>query len=64
MLVGSNFITDKRVVDVDLADGTRRKETWYLFRIPVKEYSTKVGNIPDFKSIRFIRIPRNDNRSE
>ena len=56
MLVGSNFITDKRVVDVDLADGTRRKETWYLFRIPVKEYSTKVGNIPDFKSIRFIRM--------
>lgn len=52
----NKFITDKRIVDVDLADGSRRKETWYLFRIPVKEYQTKVGNIPDFKSIRFIRM--------
>jgi cell surface protein SprA len=52
----NKFITDKRVVDVDLPDGTRRSETWYLFRIPVKEYQTKVGNIPDFKSIRFIRM--------
>src|SRR5215203_3843775 len=52
----NKYITDKRVVDVDLPDGTRRAETWYLFRIPIKEYDTKTGNIPDFKSIRFIRI--------
>jgi cell surface protein SprA len=52
----NQFITDKRIVDVDLVDGSRRKETWYLFRIPVKDYQTKVGNIPDFKSIRFIRM--------
>ena len=51
-----NYITDKRVVSVQLADNSRRTETWYLFRIPVKEYQAKVGNIPDFKSIRFIRM--------
>lgn len=56
MLVGTNFITDKREVDVNLADGTPRRETWYLFRIPVSEFTSKVGNIPDFKSIRFIRM--------
>lgn len=58
MAVGSNFITDIRPVDVDLADPQqgRRRENWYLFRIPVSEFTNKVGNIPDFKSIRFIRM--------
>lgn len=56
MPAGSNFITDKRLVNVNLADGTTRSETWYLFRIPVTQYQNKVGNIPDFKSIRFIRM--------
>ena len=50
------YITDKRRVEVSLADGTTRFEDWYLFRIPVKDYQTKVGNIPDFKSVRFIRM--------
>jgi cell surface protein SprA len=56
MAVGSNFITDKRTVNVTLANGSTRSETWYLFRIPVDQYQMKVGNIPDFKSIRFIRM--------
>ncbi len=56
MPVGSNFITDKRRIKARLADGSSRDETWYLFRIPIKEYAAKVGNIPDFKSIRFIRM--------
>ena len=33
-----------------------RTEKWYLFRIPVTAFESKVGNIPDFKSIRFIRM--------
>ena len=56
MLVGTNFITDKRVVNVNLPDNSTRPETWYLFRIPIAEYESKVGNIPDFKSVRFIRM--------
>ncbi|MCW3073265.1 MAG: hypothetical protein JWP69_334 [Flaviaesturariibacter sp.] len=56
MPVGSNYITDRRRVNVRLADGSSRQETWYLFRIPIREYQAKVGNIPDFKSIRFIRM--------
>ena len=56
MSVGNNFITDKRTVNVTLANGSTRSETWYLFRIPVNKYQMKVGNIPDFKSIRFIRM--------
>jgi cell surface protein SprA len=52
----TQFISDVRTVPVKLADGSSRNETWYLFRIPVDQYQLKVGNIPDFKSIRFIRM--------
>ncbi|HEY8396487.1 MAG TPA: cell surface protein SprA, partial [Flavihumibacter sp.] len=51
LVVGQNFITDERIIG---GDGPQQK--WYLFRIPIAEYEQKVGNIPDFKSIRFIRM--------
>lgn len=54
--VTNKYVTDVREVNVRLADGSARTEQWYLFRIPVKDYQAKVGNIPDFKSIRFIRM--------
>jgi cell surface protein SprA len=51
------YITDVREVTYQPLDGTpARQEKWYLFRIPIKDYQSKVGNIPDFKSIRFIRM--------
>ncbi len=58
MNVSNNpLITDVREArNVRLADGTTRSEKWYLFRIPIKDYEAKVGNIPDFKSVRFIRM--------
>lgn len=56
MSIGVNNIVDKKVVGVKLVDGTVRNETWYQFRIPIDKYNKKVGNIPDFKSIRFIRM--------
>ncbi len=56
MTVGNNFIVDKVVVGVKLANNTTRNETWYQLRIPIESYNNKVGNIPDFKSIRFMRM--------
>ena len=56
MNIGSNYIVDKKVVGVKLVDGTSRNETWYQLRIPIDSYDKKVGNIPDFKSIRFMRM--------
>ncbi len=52
----NKYITDIRDINVRLADGGSRREQWYLFRIPVKDFQAKVGNIPDLKSIRFIRM--------
>ncbi len=56
MQIGQNYIVDKKSVGVNLADGTGRNEIWYQFRIPINSYNKKIGNIPDFKSIRFIRM--------
>jgi cell surface protein SprA len=55
MNVGSNFIVDKRVANVRLANGTREDIAWYQFKIPIREYSRKIGSINDFSSIRFMR---------
>ena len=34
-------------------------QAWYQFRIPIREYDNKVGNLPDFKSIQFMRMYMN-----
>ncbi|HEX8462710.1 MAG TPA: cell surface protein SprA, partial [Segetibacter sp.] len=57
MSVGTNrYVTDKQRITVRLANGNTSEENWYLFRIPIKDYESKVGNINDFKSIRFVRM--------
>ena len=56
MEVGSNFITDKIVVPANQQNGPLTPETWYQFRVPITQYDNKVGDIPDFKSIRFMRM--------
>jgi len=51
--VGKGFVTDS-ITFTPRGGGTT--QTWYQFRIPISEYYQKVGNIPDFKSIQFIRM--------
>lgn len=51
-----DYIVDKRIVPVNYVNQTIGNETWYQFRIPIKGYTRKIGNIPDFKSIRFMRM--------
>ncbi|MCW3109265.1 MAG: sprA [Segetibacter sp.] len=50
----TKYITDRQAISVRYADGTSKNENWYLFRVPISDYEKKVGNIPDFKSIRFL----------
>lgn len=56
MQVGQNYIVDSRTATPTLRDGTKPEITWYLFRIPVDQYESRVGNISDFTSIRFMRM--------
>jgi len=54
MVVGQNYITDKVTNTVTLANGEKQQVSWYQFKIPIIK-GASVGNIEDFKSIRFIR---------
>ena len=56
LVVGRNHIVDKRIYTAPLRNGNKEEVNWYLFRIPLKGYESKVGNISDFTSIRFIRM--------
>ena len=56
LIVGQNFVTDKVVSQVKLANGQTQNSTWYQIRIPLAQYQQKVGGIQDFKSIRFVRM--------
>ena len=58
MEVGKNDIADIRTAtNVTLANGDILPEVkWYQFRIPVTNPSKVVGNITDFRSIRFMRV--------
>ena len=56
MVVGRNYITDKRTVTTKLRNGNTESVDWYKFRIPIDEYEKVVGSIRDFTSIRFIRM--------
>jgi cell surface protein SprA len=56
LVVGKNFVTDSVVKSVKLANGKSEAVTWYQLKIPVREYQRKVGEITDFKSIRFMRM--------
>lgn len=47
--VNKGFIVDKVTVP-----GT--EATWYLFRVPIKQFTRKYGDINGFKSIRFMRM--------
>ena len=52
----TKYVTDSKKVSVTLADGSKSDENWYLFRVPIRSYTSNVGGIRDFKSIRFIRM--------
>lgn len=57
MVVGENYITDMYVAQgVPLANGSTADVTWYQFKIPIHTPDKVVGNIQDFKSIRFMRM--------
>ncbi len=57
MNVGENYITDIYTAKgIPLANGSTGEVTWYQFKVPVQQPDRVVGNISDFKSIRFLRM--------
>lgn len=56
LVVGKNFVNDKVVAQVKLANGETKSVTWYQIRIPIVSYQSAVGGIQDFKAIRYMRM--------
>lgn len=56
LVVGKNYITDKRTAIVANTDGTTQEMVWYQFKVPLSDYQKVVGNISDFSTIRFARM--------
>jgi cell surface protein SprA len=53
--VGKNNIVDEVEYQPDL-EYNKTKVKWFQFKVPIAEYQKAVGNISDFKSIRFMRM--------
>ncbi len=57
MVVGQNYITDVMEASVRLANNEVETIRWYQFKVPVRDPNRQViGNIQDFRSIRFMRM--------
>jgi cell surface protein SprA len=52
--VGQKYIVDKIAPQADALK--KDNVTWYLFRIPIRDPDSKVGNIDGFKTIKYIRM--------
>ncbi len=57
MEIGENYITDMMEATVRLANNEVETIRWYQFKVPLRDPNRQViGNIQDFKSIRFMRM--------
>lgn len=60
MQIGQNYITDIRepndVGPIELPNGGTTGARWIQFKIPVAQPQNTIGNITDFRSIRFMRM--------
>ncbi len=56
MSVGQNYITDIRNTQVTMDNGQVTDSRWIQFKIPVFQPDNTIGNITDFRSIRFMRL--------
>jgi cell surface protein SprA len=54
LVVDNEYIVDK--ITTSNTNDLKESVTWYLFRIPIREYEAKFGNIEDFKSIKYMRM--------
>ena len=59
LVVGQNFIVDKRITTVNLPNNSTQTSTWYQFRIPItvpEDPNNIINDISGFTSIRFMRM--------
>ncbi len=52
----NSYIKEVVRVDADDMPGVEQDATWYQFRIPIREFTGRQGDINDFRSMQFIRL--------
>lgn len=52
-LIGDEYVVDKITTSDNVA---KEPVTWYLYRIPVRDFERKFGDITGFKSIQYVRM--------
>lgn len=50
------LITDRVRAEKKLANGNTETVNWYQFKIPLSAFDDRINDIPDFKSVRFMRM--------
>lgn len=55
MVIGKNYVTDIAKVTASTSAGDKDVK-WYQFRVPIRSFEKQVGQINDFRAIRFIRV--------
>ncbi len=56
LIIGKNYVSDKREALVTLPNGDKDTVAWYQFKIPVRDNPESINGIKDFKTIRFMRM--------
>ncbi|MBL7927190.1 MAG: cell surface protein SprA [Bacteroidia bacterium] len=56
LVVGQNYITDRLLAPVKSDQNPNKKVYWYQFKVPISNYTRKVGDIADFKSVGYMRM--------
>jgi cell surface protein SprA len=57
LVVGRNYIIDRRETTAQPAPGVTQRGVWYLFRVPLRDRNARaVNGISDFKAIDFVRM--------
>ncbi len=64
MSVGQNYVTDIRNTQITMDNGAVTDARWIQFKIPVSQPENIIGNISDFRSIRFMRMFMTDFSNE
>ncbi len=56
LTINDPYVADIKETTVTLPNGNQQTSRWIQFKIPVHEYTSKQGNISDFRSIKFMRM--------
>lgn len=56
MTVGTNYVISVQDTTVKMPNGSTEEERWYQFKIPIQNFTNRVGGVSDFRSIRFMRM--------